>query len=72
MKLTELKVNEKGTIVKISLPDKFKKRLFELGFYNGARIMVTKTRKKVFIIISVKESHYALRYKDAEFIEVIR
>ncbi len=72
MKLADIMVNEEVIIVKIELPDKFKKRLYELGFYEGVSARVVKNRKRAFIVLSVKETYYALRYKDAEFIEVTR
>ncbi len=70
MKLTELEYSRIGVIVKINLDVKFKKRLFELGIYEGARIRLIKEREKSFVIIEVCGVYYALRYNDARQIEV--
>lgn len=70
MKLSEVNEGEKCRIIKIDLSDKFKKRLNELGIFEGAKVKVTKKREKAFLILSVSGVFYALREKDSNNIMV--
>ena len=70
MKLSEVYEGKKCRIIKIDLPDKFKKRLNELGIFEGAKVKVTKKRERAFLILSVSGVFYALREKDSNNIMV--
>lgn len=70
MKLSNVCEGKECKIAKIDLSDKFKKRLNELGIFEGAKIKVTKKREKAFIILSVSGVFYALREKDINNIMV--
>ena len=70
MKLSNVHEGKECRIIKIDLSDKFKKRLNELGIFEGAKVKVTKKREKAFIILSVSGVFYALREKDSNNIMV--
>jgi Fe2+ transport system protein FeoA len=70
MKLSEVREGKECRIIKIDLSDKFKKRLNELGIFEGAKVKVTKKRERAFIILSVSGVFYALREKDSNNIMV--
>ena len=70
MNLSNVNEGKECKIIEINLSDKFKKRLNELGFYEGAKIKVTKKREKAYLILSVSGVFYALREKDAKNIMV--
>ena len=38
MKLTELKVGEKAIVLNVDLPQRFKKRLFDIGISRGKEV----------------------------------
>ena len=70
MCLSKLKEGQRGRIVNVALPEKFTKRLHELGIKKDAVISVSRKKEGAFIIISCYNSYYALRYKDCENIEI--
>ncbi len=70
MNLSNVECKKPLVILKINLPPSHKKRLQELGIREGGSIMVTKKRKGAYVILSVFETYYALRFGDAEKIEV--
>ncbi len=71
MRLTELKAGEIAKILNIFLPNKFKKRLAELGIFDGVSMrVVLKSVNKKPLVIFVRGVFYALRFSDASNIEV--
>ncbi len=70
MELYKVNEGEECKITKIELKDKLKKRLNELGIFEGAKIRVTIKRGNAFLILSVSGVFYALREKDASKIMV--
>ena len=71
MLLSDLKENQSATVLKNSISCNFGRRLRDMGFVEGEKVICI--RKALFsspILFSVKGSRIALRKKDAEKIEV--
>lgn len=71
MRLTDLKINEKGLIKKVLLSGHQKQRLYALGFITDAFVIpVNFGRKKSITVYEIHNSLIALRKNDAGLIEV--
>ena len=70
MKLSKVNVGNFCIISSINLPKKSQKRLIELGIFVGAKIKVCKKRNNAFLIILATDTFYAIRYENANQIEV--
>lgn len=71
MKLSKAPVDKKVNIIKIKCDNKVKERLAILGVYEG--VLVQKIRIAPFngpIELKVRDFHLAIRYLEAEKIEV--
>ena len=70
MKLSNANVGKFYIITSINLPKKSQKRLIELGIFVGAKFKVCKKRNNAFLIILATDTFYAIRYENANQIEV--
>ena len=71
MNLCDLKLNEKAKIKIINHNSVIKRRLYDLGFTNGAKIELTLiSPSKCIKAYRIRDSLIALRNKDAKKIEI--
>ncbi len=72
MKLSELKDNERGVIVKVKGRGAFRKRITEMGFIKGETVTVIKNAPlKDPIEYSIMGYHISLRRSEAALVEVV-
>ena len=71
MYLNNIKNNEYYTIDKINLPEKTKRRLYDIGLVNGTKIkLLLCSRSKKIKAYLIRDSIIAIRDKDASKIRV--
>ena len=71
MYLNNIKNNEYYTIDKINLPEKNKRRLYDIGLVNGTKIkLLFLSPSKKIKAYSIRDSIIAIRNSDASKIEV--
>ena len=73
MKLSDLEVGKNAIIKKISCNDDLKQRFYSFGIVRGAELFVEATSlKKNTIEINIENTNIALRFDEANTIEVER
>jgi len=73
MKLSDLTKNQKAIITKIKCNDDLKQRFYSFGIVRGAELFVEATSlKKNTIEINIENTNIALRFDEANTIEVER
>jgi len=72
MKLSDCPKNQELKVILVNILDeKFKLRLYEIGFYQGSKIKVLKTSAlKQTLLVKVLDSCFALKLDIAQNIEV--
>ena len=72
MKLSELNINEKAIITKVSGQGPFRKRITEMGFVKGREVAVVKHAPlKDPVEYQIMDYHVSLRKSEADLIEVL-
>lgn len=71
VKLSELNVGQSANIIKISCDDALRNRFYSFGVVKGARVFIDQiTLAKNTMEIKINQTKIALRYSEAEQIEV--
>lgn len=71
MRLSEVAINTQVIIKKIKCNEELKKRFYSFGIVQGAELFIEATSmKKNTIEINIENTHIALRYDEAQTIEV--
>lgn len=71
MTLDDLRVGERGRIMKLNATGPFKKRLLEMGFIQGVEVKVIKYAPLLDPVeYCIKGYHVSLRHEEAQLIEV--
>ncbi len=69
MKLNDLKIGEEGIISKVCADKNIKKRLMDIGFIKGVRVIPVLNNKSM-VAYKIKDTVIAIRKDDTKDIEV--
>lgn len=70
MKLTEMKAGDRGYVRGVHGADRFLSRICAMGITEGSRFTVMQNRKKLPVLIHVRDSAIAIDRSDCDCIDV--
>lgn len=70
MKMSEMRENSHGTVLKLGGEERFLNRVTSIGLTEGASFQIVRNDRKMPVLVYVRETLLALNRADCEKIEV--